>query len=78
MNFNNILIGSEDPQRLMEYYTRLLGAPGFSEGPYTGWQIGTGFVAVGPHSEVKGRNTAPGTDHLEHRDRPTWPATSPG
>jgi predicted enzyme related to lactoylglutathione lyase len=60
MNFNNILIGSEDPGRLTEYYTRLLGAPGFSEGPYTGWQIGSGFVAIGPHSEVKGRNTAPG------------------
>jgi predicted enzyme related to lactoylglutathione lyase len=60
MNFNNILIGSEDPQRLVEYYTRVLGEPAFSEGPYTGWQIGSGFVAIGPHSEVKGRNTAPG------------------
>jgi len=40
MNFNNILIGSEDPQRLVEYYTKLLGAPTMSEGGYTGWQIG--------------------------------------
>ncbi len=60
MNFNSILIGSEDPARLVEYYTRVLGAPGFSEGPYTAWQVGTGFVSVGPHSEVKGRNVAPG------------------
>ena len=31
-----------------------------SDGGYTGWAIGAGFVAVGPHSEVHGRNTSPG------------------
>jgi predicted enzyme related to lactoylglutathione lyase len=60
MNFNSILIGSDDPQRLADYYTKLFGAPGFSEGGYSGWQIGSGFVTVGPHSEVKGKNTQPG------------------
>jgi predicted enzyme related to lactoylglutathione lyase len=60
MDFNSILIGSEDPQRLVEYYTRLLGEPGFSDGGYTGWQLGSGYVTVGPHSEVKGKNAAPG------------------
>ena len=60
MNFNNILIGSADPQRLVEYYTKLLGEPAMSDGGYTGWQIGTGFVAVGPHSEVTGSNAQPG------------------
>jgi predicted enzyme related to lactoylglutathione lyase len=60
MNFNNILIGSEDPQPLVDYYTRLFGTPAFSEGGYTGWQIGTGFVSVGPHSEVSGKNPQPG------------------
>ncbi len=60
MNFNSILIGSEDPQRLVEYYTKLFGDPGMSEGGYTGWQIGSGFVTVGPHSEVKGLNAQPG------------------
>ncbi len=60
MDFNSILIGSEDPERLVEYYSRVLGAPAFSDNGYTGWQIGSGFVTVGPHSEVKGRNVAPG------------------
>ena len=60
MNFNSILIGSENPERLVEYYTKLLGAPTMSEGGYTGWMIGSGFVTVGPHSEVKGRNAHPG------------------
>ncbi len=60
MNFNSILIGSADPDRLVEYYTRLFGAPTMSEGGYTGWQIGSGFMSVGPHSEVVGKNTQPG------------------
>ncbi len=60
MDFNNILIGSDNPKALVEYYTKLLGEPGMSDDSYTGWAIGTGFIAVGAHSEVHGRNTAPG------------------
>ena len=60
MNLNSILIGSEDPQRLVEYYTKLFGAPTMSEGGYTGWQLGTGFFTVGPHDQVKGKNVHPG------------------
>ncbi|MGH2418468.1 MAG: VOC family protein [Candidatus Limnocylindria bacterium] len=60
MNFNSILIGSEHPERLVEYYTRLFGQPGFSDGGYTGWQIGSGYITVGPHSEVTGKNPHPG------------------
>ena len=60
MNFNNILIGSADPQRLADYYTKLFGKPTMEDGGYTGWMIGSGFVAVGPHSEVTGKNAQPG------------------
>jgi predicted enzyme related to lactoylglutathione lyase len=60
VNLNSILIGSENPKRLADYYTRLFGKPGWEEGGYTGWQIGTGFVTVGPHDQVKGRNAHPG------------------
>ena len=60
MNFNSILIGSEDPDRLVAFYRKVLGEPTFSDGGYTGWVIGTGAVNVGPHSEVKGRNASPG------------------
>jgi predicted enzyme related to lactoylglutathione lyase len=60
MDFNSILIGSENPERLVEYYTKVLGAPAFSDSGYTAWQLGSGFVTVGPHSEVKGKNPAPG------------------
>jgi predicted enzyme related to lactoylglutathione lyase len=60
MDFNSILIGSADPQRLVDYYTKLLGEPTMPEGDYTGWQIGSGVVTVGPHSEVTGKNSQPG------------------
>ncbi len=60
MNFNSVLIGSEDPERLVAYYTRLFGDPGFSEGGYSGWAIGSGWVTIGPHTEVKGRSPQPG------------------
>lgn len=60
MNFNSVLIGSEDPRRLADYYSRLFGEPTWQDNEYTGWLIGSGAITVGPHSEVKGRNPAPG------------------
>lgn len=60
MNFNSILIGSEDPQRLVEYYTRLFGEPAFADESYSGWQFGNGLISIGPHSEVHGSNAEPG------------------
>jgi predicted enzyme related to lactoylglutathione lyase len=60
MNFNSILIGSDDPARLVEYYTRILGEPTMADGGYTGWLIGSGFVSIGKHDEVSGKNAQPG------------------
>ena len=60
MNLNSILIGSEDPKPLVEYYTKLFGDPAGSEGGYTWWQVGTGGFTVSEHSEVKGKNAHPG------------------
>ena len=60
MNFNNILIGSDDAPRLVGYYTKRVGEPARADSGYTGWQIGEGFIAIGAHSEVHGRNDSPG------------------
>ena len=60
MNLNSILIGSGDPQGLSNYYTKLFGPPVWNEGGYLGWQLGTGFLTVGPHDQVSGRNAQPG------------------
>ena len=60
MNLNSILIGSEDPQRLVVYYTRLFGEPAWNEGGYIGWRIGSGGFTVGHHDQVRGKNAHPG------------------
>ena len=60
MDFNSILIGSDDSARLVDYYTKIFGPPSMADGDYTGWLIGSGFVTIGPHSDVHGRNVAPG------------------
>jgi predicted enzyme related to lactoylglutathione lyase len=60
VNLNSVLIGSEDPKRLTDYYTKLFGKPGMEDGGYAGWQIGNGWITVGPHDQVKGKSTQPG------------------
>jgi predicted enzyme related to lactoylglutathione lyase len=60
MNLNGVLIGSENPQRLVDYYTKLFGKPSWDDGGYVGWQIGNGSVTIGPHDQVKGKNPTPG------------------
>ncbi len=60
MNLNSVLIGSEDPKPLVGYYRKLFGPPSFEGGGFSSWQIGTGFVTVGPHDQVKGKSAHPG------------------
>lgn len=60
MNFNSILIGSENPEALAAFYTKLLGDPTWTDESYSTWQVGSGSISIGPHSEVKGRNVSPG------------------
>ena len=60
MNLNSVLIGSEDPKGLSEYYTKLFGKPGWEADDFNGWQIGSGWITVGPHDQVKGKNAHPG------------------
>jgi predicted enzyme related to lactoylglutathione lyase len=60
MNLSGIMIGSEDPQRLAEYYARIFGKPAWEAGDFSGWQLGSGWVTVGSHDQVQGRSTHPG------------------
>jgi predicted enzyme related to lactoylglutathione lyase len=63
LNLNNIMLGSEDSKRLADFYTEVLGEAnrGWSD-PESGWfgfQAGDATIAIGPHSEVHGRNASP-------------------
>ena len=60
MNFNGILIGTDDTGRLKDYYTKLFGAPKWDDGGYATWMFGPGSISIGEHSEVHGKSATPG------------------
>ena len=60
LKLTGIMLGSEDPQALSDFYARFLGKPTWEDGGYIGWQLGDAGLMIGPHSEVKGRNEMPG------------------
>ena len=60
MQFNGILIGTDDPKRLTDYYRQLFGEPAYDDGGYTTWMFGSGGISIGAHSEVHGKNDTPG------------------
>ncbi len=60
LNLTTVMIGSEDPKTLTEFYTKVLGEPAWQDGGFVGWQAGSGTLMIGAHSEVKGRNDTPG------------------
>jgi predicted enzyme related to lactoylglutathione lyase len=60
LNLSTVMIHSEDPQTLGAFYRKVLGEPGFEGSGYLGFQVGSGFVMVGAHSDVKGSNEMPG------------------
>jgi predicted enzyme related to lactoylglutathione lyase len=57
MKLSGIMIGSDQPDILGEFYTKLFGAPGWHEDSWYGYDIGGGTLMIGPHSEVHGANT---------------------
>lgn len=60
MDLNSVMLGTEDPATLVAFYRGVLGEPGWEDEGYTGWQAGAGWLMIGAHSEVKGRNEMPG------------------
>jgi predicted enzyme related to lactoylglutathione lyase len=64
LNLNNIMLGSEDSKKLADFYAGVLGAPdpAWSDeaNGWFGFRAGDGSLAIGPHSEVKGKSQQPG------------------
>jgi predicted enzyme related to lactoylglutathione lyase len=59
-NFNSLLISSENPANLVEFYSMvLLTEPSWDSGEFKGYKLGNGFIAIGPHDKVHGKNPAP-------------------
>src|SRR3990172_9686334 len=60
LNLNAVIVCSEHPGKLVTFYKKILGMdPGWTGGDFTGFQVGSGFLTIGPHSEVKGTAKEP-------------------
>jgi predicted enzyme related to lactoylglutathione lyase len=59
MKLSGVMIGSEQPKVLGEFYTKVLGEPGFQQDDWYGFHVDGGNLMVGSHSEVKGSNKNP-------------------
>lgn len=60
MKLRSVMLGSDNPKALGEFYTKIFGKPGWQQDDWYGFMIGDGNLMVGPHSEVKGKNSSPG------------------
>lgn len=60
LNFNSMLLFSEDPKKLADFYGKVLQKDvDWDEGHYYGFNAGNTYLTIGPHDKVKGKNTAP-------------------
>lgn len=60
LDFNSILIFSEHPQELVSFYKKVLSMePGWEGGDFVGFKVGNGYITIGPHDKVKGKNSNP-------------------
>lgn len=59
LRLNSILLSSEAPQKLVDFYRQVLGGEPWQEGEYSGFGDGDFTLVIGPHSEVHGQNKNP-------------------
>ena len=58
MKFSGVMVGSANPKALGEFYTEILGKPGYQEDTWYGWDEGA-QIMIGAHSDVHGKNDTP-------------------
>ncbi len=60
LNFNSGLIFSQNPQKLAGFYQQVFDKkPDWNGGDFMGFKIGSGWLTIGPHSQVMGKNQNP-------------------
>ncbi len=60
LDLNTVMLGTEDAKSLADFYAKFLGKPDYEDQGFFGWQAGSCFLMIMPHSEVKGVNEMPG------------------
>lgn len=54
------MIGTHDPKALADFYEKVFKkAPDWTDGNWSGWQMGNTHLTIGEHSEVKGKAKEP-------------------
>lgn len=60
LNLNSVMIGTSRPKELAEFYEKVFAKkPDMQDGDWSGWQIGSCFLNIGSHSEIKGEAKEP-------------------
>jgi len=60
MKLSSLLIGSENPKILSDFYSEVLKTkPSFSQDNYVGIDTKGTYIVFGPHDKVHGRNPSP-------------------
>lgn len=59
MKLNGVMLGSENPKVLGEFYNKVFGKAVWQEDDWYGYEVNGGWFMVGPHSEVKGSSKEP-------------------
>ena len=60
LNLNSLLLFSETPKKLVDFYRRVVaGEPKWQEEEYTGFEVGACALVIGPHSKVHGQSKNP-------------------
>lgn len=60
LKLNSVLLFSENPEKLVEFYKKVLGVDeNWSGGDFTGLSAGDTELIIGPHSEVHGTAKEP-------------------
>ena len=59
LDFNSVMIGSSQPKVLAEFYAKVFDRKADMDDGWWGWQIGSAWLSVGLHSEVRGKAREP-------------------
>lgn len=59
MKLSGVMIGSENPKVLGEFYNKMFGEAGWRQDDWYGYDVDGGSLMIGPHSAVKGTNSEP-------------------
>jgi predicted enzyme related to lactoylglutathione lyase len=60
LDLNHLLIFSENPKKLGEFYKKILNKDyDWTGGDFFGFSAGSSWIGFGPHNKVKGKNNQP-------------------